>query len=219
MNSKLQTFFGPRVPHEQGGTARWQYRWPTILFTAAALCLIISLFVPYWSMTLHAPQYPKGLSVWVYVNGMEGDVAEIDGLNHYIGMRPLVEAAQLEQRFSIVAISTIALLMLAAIFVHTKWAAVLALPAATVPIVFLTDMYLWLRHFGLNLDPTAPLSSSIKPFVPRVLGTGTIAQFSTTAAADWGLYLATAASLLIITGLYFHRKAYKPLVEKAVISG
>ncbi|MBK8431972.1 MAG: cytochrome C [Chloroflexi bacterium] len=212
MNTKLQSFFGPRVPSKG---ARWPYRLPSLLFTAAALCLIASMFVPYWNMTLNAPQYPKGLTVWVSVNSMEGDVAEIDGLNHYIGMRPLGEAAQLERRFSVLAISALALLVLAAVFVHTKWAAVLAIPSATVPPVFLLDMYLWMRHFGMNLDPTAALSSSIKPFVPPILGTGMIAQFSTTARADWGLYLATAASILILTGLYFHRKAYKPLVEKS----
>ena len=35
-----------------------------------------------------------------YINHLEGDVQEIDGLNHYIGMRPLGEAAQLERTIS-----------------------------------------------------------------------------------------------------------------------
>ena len=214
MANKLQSFFGPRVPENASEADRWQYRLPTLFLAAAAALLIISIFTPYWRMTLNAPQYPGGLMVQVYVNRMTGDVAEIDGLNHYIGMRPLNEAGQLERRFSIIAISSIALLALAAVFIHTKWAALLALPAATVPYAFLGDMYYWLRNFGLNLDPTAALSSSIKPFVPPILGTGKIAQFSTVAEPDIGLYLSFLASLFIFAGLYFHRRAYKPLVDK-----
>jgi hypothetical protein len=88
----------------------------------------------------------------------------------------------------------------------------LALPALLFPLIFLADLQFWLANFGQNLDPTAPLSSSIKPFVPPVLGTGKIAQFSTTAQPGVGLWLAIVASGLILVGLWFHRRAYKPLV-------
>jgi hypothetical protein len=74
-------------------------------------------------------------------------------------------------------------------------------------------MYFWLRNFGLNLDPTAALSGAIEPFVPPILGEGLVGQFRTIAAADNGLYLAVLASILILVGLYFHRRAYKPLVD------
>lgn len=214
----LQAFLGPRVPAEVPAAERIRYRLPSILLATAALLLILSMFLPYWSMTLNAPQYPGGLSVEVFVNRMTGDVQEIDGLNHYIGMRPLEEAAQLERSVSIVAITIIALLVLAAIFIHTRWAALFAFPALVMPIVFLGDMYFWLRHFGQNLDPTAPLSSSIEPFTPPILGEGFVGQFSTVASFRPGLYLAFLSSLLILVGLYYHRKAYKPLVEQAQMS-
>ena len=81
-------------------------------------------------------------------------------------MRPLGEAAQLERAVSMVAVAFLVLLVLAAIYVHSPWAALLALPAILWPFIFIADMYYWMRHFGLNLDPTAPLSSSIDPFVP-----------------------------------------------------
>ena len=83
------------------------------------------------------------------------------------------------------------------------------------PVMFLADLQWWLRKFGTDLDPAAPLSSAIKPFVPSVLGTGIIAQFETVAMPGIGLYLAILASILVIIGLYFHRQAYKPLVEQA----
>lgn len=211
--SIFQKFIGPRVPEGTSETDRQQYQIPTILFVIAALLLLVSIFLPYWKMTLLAPQYPGGLHITAYVNELTGDVAEIDGLNHYIGMRPLEEAAKLERSVSVFAIAALALLVAAAIFVHTRWVVLLVLPAILMPVVFLLDLQYWLRDFGLNLDETAALSSAIDPFVPKVLGSGMIAQFETVAQPGAGLWLAIAASLLCIAGLYFHRKAYKPLVE------
>jgi hypothetical protein len=43
-----------------------------------------------------------------------------------------------------------------------------------------------MRSFGLNLDPEAPLSASVKPFVPTVLGEGGIGQFKTYAELGTG---------------------------------
>jgi hypothetical protein len=210
---KLESFLGPRVPSKEIAARRTTYLLPTLFMALAAILLITSTFTPYWKLTLHAPQYPQGLLVQTYVNRMVGDVKEIDGLNHYIGMRPLAEAASLELSLSIAAISVISLLVLSTIFVHTRWAALLALPAILFPAVFLGDLAYWLRDFGHNLDPKAPLSGAIKPFTPPVLGEGKVGQFSTVAEPDIGLIMAVIASLIIITGLYFHRRAYKPLVD------
>jgi hypothetical protein len=208
-------FVGPRTPTALPAEQRMRYWLPALFFALAVFCLLVSIFQPYWRMTLLAPQYPGGLQVQVYVHQMTGDVREIDGLNHYIGMRPLGEAAQLERSLSIIAISVLSLLVLAAIFIHSRWAALLAAPALLFPGLFLADMAFWLRNFGHNLDPKAPLSSAIKPFVPPLLGEGVVGQFRTVAAVDSGFYLAVLASGLIVLGLYFHRRAYKPLVDAA----
>jgi hypothetical protein len=80
-------------------------------------------------------------------------------------------------------------------------------------------MYFWLRNFGLNLDPTAPFSNAIKPFVPPILGVGKLAQFVTIAEVQSGFYLALTASIFILIGLYFQRQAYKPLVDLKAESG
>lgn len=214
MTSKVfERLLGPRVPEEAREQDRLRYRLPNLLLGAAALLLLISIFLPYWKMTLLAPQYPGGLVVRAYVNRLTGDVREIDGLNHYIGMRPLGEAAQLERSLSIYLIGAIALLVIGAIFIHNQYAALLTLPALLYPAVFLGDMYYWMRDFGLNLDPKAPLSGAIDPFVPPILGEGKVAQFRTIATLEPGMVLAILTSLLILAGLYFHRRAYKPLVE------
>lgn len=209
----LSKVFGPRVSPELMAERRVQFLLPTLALGAAALLLVGSIFLPYWRMTLRAPQYPGGLRVDAYLNHLEGDVREVDGLNHYIGMRPLGEAAKLERSLSIAALVVVALLVVAAIYIHNRWAALLTLPALLFPAVFLADMRHWLQHFGTDLDPAAPLSSSIQPFVPPVLGRGVVGQFATVAAPGTGLVMAALASLAILAGLWLHRRAYKPLVE------
>ena len=213
MSKSINKIVGPRIPQNLDEQQRRQFHLPNVLLGIAAILLLASMFLPYWKMTLNAPQYPGGLSVEVYVNRLTGDVSEIDGLNHYIGMRPLGEAAQLERAISMVAVGILVLLTLAAIFVHSPWALLLALPAILWPFIFIADMYFWMRHFGLNLDPTAPLSSSIEPFVPPILGSGMVGQFETIASFQIGLWMAFLAVVLILAGLYYQRRVYKPLTD------
>lgn len=181
--------------------------------STAAFILLISIFMPYWKLTLMAPQYPAGLKMETYVNRVTGDVDEIDGLNHYIGMRSLREAAELERSLSIIMILALILLVAGSIYTHSPFALILTIPAILYPVVFLADLYFWMHNFGMNLNPHAPLSNAVKPFVPPLLGEGLVGQFKTVASWEIGLFMSFASSIFIIVGLYFHRKAYKPLVE------
>jgi copper chaperone NosL len=180
--------------------------WRLALRVASAMFLIASMFLPYWNITLHAPQYPQGLNVEIYVDRVTGDVSEVDGLNHYIGMMPLEEAAQLERAVSRFAIPAIALLVVASWWVRSRWKWLLLVPVIVYPIVFFIDLTAWLYYAGHSLDPTAALSSSIHPFMPRVLGTGVIGQFSTVARFDIGFYLAVLAALLAVGAVILDRR-------------
>lgn len=212
--SIFQNIIGPRAPADTPDEERKRFLIPTLLFAMAGILLLISIFLPYWQMDLHAPQYPNGLHITAYIDGLEGDLFEINTLNHYIGMRPLEEAAQFERSVSTIAIVAVALLIMAAIVIHTKWVVLLALPAVLMPVMFIADLQYWMWNFGTHLNEEAPLSSAIDPFVPIVLGKGTIAQFETVGMPGTGLSLAFLASAFVLVGLYFHRKAYKPLVER-----
>ena len=129
MTADMEKVLGPRVPADEFKAHRARYLIPTLLFVAAAILLVVSIYRPWWRLKLNAPQYPQGLYVTAYVNRMAGNVSEIDGLNHYIGMRPLAEAAEFERSVSVYGIIALALLILGAAFVHTRWAALLVLPA------------------------------------------------------------------------------------------
>lgn len=164
------------------------------LTLAAAAALAASPRFSYWNMKLAAPQYPRGLKLSIYPDHVAGDVKEIDGLNHYIGMRKISEAAPLERRVSVPVILGLAACLAVAGFWRSRWSLVLLVPVILFPPLFLADMYYWLRDSGLNLDPRAAFSSSIKPFVPKVLGTGKIAQFRTHAALGPGYYMSLFAA-------------------------
>jgi len=207
-----ELILGPRIPKELWQKERKRFLIPTILMVTAAVLLLISIFLPYWKLTLFAPQYPEGLKAVIYVNRAAGDIQELDILNHYIGMKSMKEAAPLERSLSIFLIAGIILLVVASIYVHSPIALFLTIPAILYPAFFLGVLYFWLRNFGMNLDQNAPINS-IKPFAPPILGDSTIANFKTTATWEIGLFLSIAASIIIIVGLYFHRKAYKPLID------
>lgn len=181
-----------------GGSRRREIAARLLLLLAAAALLVSPRF-PYWNMRLNAPQYPRGLSLTVYPDRVTGDVDEIDGLNHYIGMRKIGSAAAVERRLGVPAIVALAIGLAIAASCRSRWAVLLVIPAVLFPPMFLGDLYWWLRDSGLGLDPKAPLSSSIKPFIPQVLGAGKIGQFRTEASLGIGYYLglsAAAAALL-----------------------
>lgn len=214
MSQVIEKIVGPRVPPREFRRHRLRYVSPTLTLMLARVLLILSLFLPYWHMRLNAPQYPDGLHLTAYVNHLTGDVAEIDGLNHYIGMRPLNEAAQLERSVAVWAMVALVLLVEGAVYLHSRWALLLVIPAVTFPFFFLADMWFWMNHFGQNLDPKAPLSGAIEPFTPPILGTGKIGQFETIASMGWGLILAFTAAGVVMLAMLLHRRAYKPLTGK-----
>jgi hypothetical protein len=59
----------------------------------AALLLGAAFAFPLWHIRLIAPQYPEGLGLLIHVNTIGGvrptDLANINSLNHYIGMKAI----------------------------------------------------------------------------------------------------------------------------------
>ncbi len=176
----------------------------SLFFVGGATLLLLSLPRPYWHAKLEAPQYPQGLFLHVYVNRLDGDVREINLLNHYIGMEKLEKAAPAERRIAYFAIGLIALLVFLTGIFDPRWGWLFTMPAILFPFIFLADLQYWLWRFGTNLDPNAPLSQAIKPFVPPVLGVGTIGQFRTITSVGEGLIMAFIASFLVLNGLVLH---------------
>ena len=122
MSPFLSRVFGPRVSPEFVRADRMRYSLPPLMLSLARIALVVSVFLPYWHMTLEAPQYPEGLELTAYVNQLVGDVREIDGLNHYIGMRKLNDAASLERAMGVWMVIAMLFLVEGAALVHSRWA-------------------------------------------------------------------------------------------------
>jgi hypothetical protein len=176
-----------------------------LLLLPAAGLLIASIFRPYWNIVLRAPQYPRGLSVHVYVNKMEDirSVREVDGLNHYIGMIKLTDAATIERMMSVYAIGLVAIFAVGSVFLSGWWRTLARIPIVLYPAVFVIDLFAWLYYAGHNLDQKAALSSSISAFTPHIYGEGKIGQFSTEAKFEAGFWMAVAAAVLAAIAIAF----------------
>lgn len=194
-----------------GAVGAWIRRHRRALLASAAVLVAVSYFLPFWQITLHAPQYPQGLTVRITGPGTKGDVSEVDELNHYIGMMPMEELAKPERMLWPWGVALLILVLLAAALLKGRLSALLAFGAATYPVVFAVDLYRWLYYAGHHLDPTAALSSAIKPFMPAFVGSKLVAQFETVASFGPGFYLAVVASVLAVAaGIAAWRKAPQP---------
>jgi len=192
---------------------RSTYVKPAALFTGAALLLMVSLLLPYWVLRMEAPQFPEGLSISAYVNRLAGDVVELEGLNHYVGLDSFESGAVFERSIAIFAVVVLSGLLVGALLIHSRWVVVFVSPALFFPLAFMLDLQYWLWRYGHNLDTTAPLANAVGEFTPPIFGPAEIAQFDTWSLPGPGFILAFIASVLVAIGLYYHRKAYKPLIE------
>jgi hypothetical protein len=151
------------------------------LLLLGILLLVLGATLPLWRISLVAPQYAEGLTLDMYayqiVAGNGGqDLAEINTLNHYIGMKPIAQADFLEMKVIPFAIGVFALLGLRAVMVgrimNVVDLGVLFLYFGT----FSLGSFAWrLYSYGHHLDPRAPMT--IEPFMPVVIGSQQIANF------------------------------------------
>lgn len=168
----------------------------------AAGLVALSAWLPLWTMTMRAPQYPKGLRLYAFGSRMAGDLRELTILNHYIGMPP-IEAPALETSLFPIGIGLLVALCLAAPL-H-RWVRRAAVAATiAVPIGILVDLQWRLYLFGHTLNPTAPIR--LKAFTPLVLGPTHMGNFVSTGRISLGFVcLASAALVLWAAGRFSTR--------------
>lgn len=182
-------------------------RWFTVaLATLGVLAFALSFSRSWWKFTLYAPQYPHGLRLEIALTGLQGDVHEIDMLNHYIGMQHLAQAAPIERAYASYGVAGVCLAVLVGILSLGRRTGRLALiPAALFPIGFVADSFYWLYTFGHRLDPRAPLH--VPPFSPQMFGNGQIGQFMTFAEPALGFWLSVVGALLVAVAVEFRQRA------------
>jgi copper chaperone NosL len=176
-------------------------RTPRIVFgIAAALLVLLAWRAPVWEARLSAPQFPDGLSLTASASGVSGDIVEINGLNHYVGM----QAFSNDDAPEMVLWAPTILLALLLVVLGT----VLPRPGSfgrlariglwLIPLGALLDVQWRLYQYGHEIEPDAPIR--LDPFVPLVIGPTKVLNFTTWAFPGLAVLALLLAAFLVSFG-------------------
>ena len=183
-------------------------RW---LLALAALLIAAVYVFPLWHIGLHAPQYPEGLGMYIWVDQITGqkphDLDLINGLNHYIGMQEIVPDAIPELRFMPVISGALLLFGLVAAVAGRRsvlyaWVGVFLLMA----VVGLADFWLWGYNYGHNLAPTAAIKVPGMSYQPPVIGSKRLLNFR---AASWPSVGGWSLVVSVLIGLWLSVREFR----------
>jgi len=154
-----------------------------LLLVVAALAIPVVFWVPLWTMSFESNQYPDPLRLAIHVDHLEGqmtenrdDLREINSLNHYIGMRPLLESDFSEFVWMPFVMGFFALMGLrAAVLGNLRDATDLFVLFLYFSIFSAWNFYSRLYQYGHNLSPEAAID--VEPFTPPVYGRVKVANF------------------------------------------
>jgi hypothetical protein len=179
-----------------------------ILILIAVVVLIPSFFFPLWKMSFYSNQYTDGLVLHIYSYQLEGgktpnrdDLREINSLNHYIGMRPLLESDFSEFAWLPLVIGFLMILSLRAMVLGKMSNLVDVFVLFTYFGLFsFWSFYHRLYMYGHNLDPTA--SIKVQPFTPPLLGSKQIANFTVNSFPELASYSLVAFAVLLAVAIW-----------------
>jgi copper chaperone NosL len=169
------------------------------LAISIAAVLLLGLYVtPLWRIQLHAPQYPEGLGLRIWVNQIAGatpnDLNSINGLNHYIGMRAIEPGGFPELRLMpwILGGMIAAGLLVALIGKRGPlyvWLHLIGLSA----VAGLADFYRWGYTYGHELDEHAAIKVPGMSYQPPFIGSKQLLNFHASSWPDVGAWIAALA--------------------------
>jgi len=166
-----------------------------ILMVISALLLGGIYLFPIWSIQLEAPQYPEGIGLNIWVDTIAGkepqDLQNINGLNHYIGMREIVPDSIPELKLMPYLVGfLIATGLIVALFGNRKWLLGWLILFLALAITGLVDFYLWEYDYGHNLNPDAPIKVPGMTYQPPLLGSKQLLNIKATSLPHIGFYFA-----------------------------
>ncbi|MEO7501111.1 MAG: hypothetical protein ABIW94_00600, partial [Gemmatimonadaceae bacterium] len=155
-----------------------------------------------WHVRLTAPQYPEGLGMNIRINTVEGatetDLNNINGLNHYIGMKVIDPQTIPELRFMPWVVGALILSGLVVAAVGRRKILYFWLAGfLTLGIVGLIDFWRWEYDYGHNLDAaTAIIKIPGMSYQPPLIGTKQLLNFQAVSLPGTGGILAFVAFVL-----------------------
>ena len=186
--------------------------------------LLLGLFkFPLWNIMLGAPQYPEPLGMNIYIDGIKGvsefDLQNIDGLNHYIGMKTIPKAEEMWE-FSLFPKVILGMAILGAIIgllgyfnkVSYKFFIGWFVIMSILGILGMYDFNNWLTDYGSNLDPHAIIKvtnpdGTPMSYKPPLFGFQKLLNFDVTSLPHTGGYLMFVGMSLTLVAFWLGRKA------------
>jgi copper chaperone NosL len=159
-----------------------------VLLATASVLLLGAFLFPLWRIDLVAPQYPEGLGMLIRVNAVTGikpnDLANINGLNHYIGMKPIQPDAIPELRVMPWIVASLAAFgLIGALAGRRRLLVAWLFGFATLAVVGLIDFWRWEYDYGHNIDfEHAIIKVPGMTYQPPLIGTKQLLNFT---AASW----------------------------------
>ncbi len=180
-----------------------------VILGLSVIPLAMSFSAPLWNIHMLAPQYPQGLDLRIFAHTIEGDIEEVNTLNHYIGMRRIDRVALTDLDWIPFAIGALVLFTLRVASIGNVRSLIdLAVLFLYFSVFSLGRFAYTLYVFGHDLDPMAPFT--VEPFTPAIFGSKQIANFTTTslpgAGSAWiGVFAAILFGVLVWNLLAFRR--------------
>ncbi len=168
-----------------------------VLVAFASGALIAVFLLPVWRIDLFAPQYPEGLTMYIWINNITGQVDIINGLNHYIGMKHISVAMFPEFRFLGYVVGFFMLLgMVVAVSGRRRFLFYYLVLTAIGGTLAMIDFYKWGYNYGHNLNPTAPIQVPGLSYQPPLFGHKRLLNFDAYSFPDVGGWIVIAAGAL-----------------------
>jgi copper chaperone NosL len=173
-----------------------------ILLVTGAAGLIAVLFAPVWHIDLMAPQYPEGLTLQIYANGIRGNVDIINGLNHYIGMKTLHSEDFIEFAILPYIVVFFAVLFLVVVFINRRsWLNILFVSFLLFGIVAMVDFWKWEYNYGHNLTPDAAIKVPGMAYQPPLIGFKQLLNFGAWSFPDTGGWIFIGTGVLLLAAI------------------
>ncbi|TNE28822.1 MAG: hypothetical protein EP346_07955 [Bacteroidetes bacterium] len=177
---------------------------PRMLSIAAVLCLSMLYFFPLWEVTLIAPQYPDGVSMYIWIHQITGDtpgtLQNVNILNHYVGMKAIEPDSIPELTYFPYVVAFLMVSGLLAAWVNRfKVYLTFLLVFGILAVLGIYDFYLWEYDYGHDLSPTAPIKVPGMSYQPPLLGEKYLLNFlakSYPGLGGWAMGLGLALSSL-----------------------
>ena len=194
----------------------------SIIMIIGALLLLGLFKFPLWNIMLGAPQYPDPLGMNIYIDGIQGvsefDLQNIDGLNHYIGMKTIPTADEMWE-FSMFPKVIFGMVLLGVIIgllgyfekVSYKYFLGWFLFMSVLGILGMYDFNNWLVDYGGNLDPHAIIKvtnpdGTPMSYKPPLIGFKKLLNFDVTSLPHTGGYLMFIGMSLTLVAFWLGRQ-------------